>query len=125
MNSPLTPARREKLAQVLRQRQQALQAQLLARERGGSAAEQALAAREEDGDDALQLASSKEIESTLSDMEQRELAALAAALQRVDDADYGLCIDCGKPIPFARLHIEPEALRCVACESKREKQDGT
>ena len=30
------------------------------------------------------------------------------------------CVDCGKRIPFERLIIEPQALRCVACGSKRE-----
>lgn len=123
MSTRLTPARRDLLAQVLRKRQQALATQLQAREQGGSAAEQALAAREQDGDDALQLASEHEIESTRTDIEHRELAALAAALQRVNDADYGLCTDCGKAIPFERLFIEPQALRCVACESMREKKE--
>ncbi len=123
MSTRLTPARRDLLAQVLRKRQQALARQLQAREEGGSAAEQALAAREQDGDDALQLASEHEIESTRTDIEHRDLAALGAALQRVNDADYGLCADCGKAIPFERLFIEPQALRCVACESMREKKE--
>lgn len=123
MSTRLTPARRDLLAQVLRQRQQALATQLQAREQGGSAAEQALAAREQDGDDALQLASDNEIESARTGIEHRELAALGAALQRVHEAEYGLCADCGKAIPFERLFIEPQALRCVACESVREKKE--
>ena len=41
-------------------------------------------------------------------------------LQHVHDDDYGLCTDCGVGIPFDRLKIEPQALRCVACESRHE-----
>lgn len=120
MSHPLTRAQREMLAQVLREREQALQAQLQAHLQGRSTAEKALAAREQDGDDAKQLASDQEIGTALTNRERLELAALAAAMQRLNEADYGLCVDCGKRIPFERLLIEPQALRCVACESRRE-----
>lgn len=122
MSHPLTKAQREMLAQVLREREQALQAQLQAHLQGRSQAEKALAAREQDGDDAKQLASDQEIGAALTNRERSELAALAAAMKRLHEADYGLCVDCGKRIPFERLIIEPQALRCVACESKREKK---
>ncbi len=121
MSHPLTHAQREMLAQVLREREQALQSQLQSHTLGRSQAEKALAAREQDGNDARQFASDQEVGATLTALEQRELAALAAALKRVHEADYGLCVDCGKHIRFERLQIEPQALRCVGCESKREK----
>jgi DnaK suppressor protein len=120
MSHPLTRAQREMLAQVLRDREQALRAQLQAHLQGRSQAEKALAAREQDGDDAKQLASDQEIGTALTNRERQELAALAAAMQRLNEADYGLCAGCGKRIPFERLLIEPQALRCVACESRRE-----
>jgi len=120
MSHPLTRAQREMLAQVLREREQALQAQLQAHLQGRSQAEKALAAREQDGDDAKQLASDQEVGAALTNRERQELAALATAMKRLQEADYGLCVDCGKRIPFERLIIEPQALRCVACGSKRE-----
>jgi DnaK suppressor protein len=120
MSHPLTRAQREMLAQVLREREQALQTQLQAHLQGRSQAEKALAAREEDGNDARQFASDQEVGTALTNLERQELAALAAAMQRLHEADYGQCVDCGKRIPFERLIIEPQALRCVACESKRE-----
>jgi DnaK suppressor protein len=123
MGHALTKPQREALAALLRARQQALAAQLLAREQGRSPAEQALVAREEDGNDARQLASEHEVEAALSGIEHRELAALAAALKRVHDADYGLCTACGRGIPFGRLKVEPQARRCVACEALREKKN--
>jgi len=37
-------------------------------------------------------------------------------LRRVDDdEDFGLCIDCSKPIPMARLKAMPETQYCVDC----------
>ncbi len=120
MSHPLTHAQREMLAQVLRERQQVLQAQLQGHQQGRSQAEKALAAREQDGNDAKQFASDQEIGATLTNRERSELAALAAALQRLHEADYGQCVDCGKRIPFERLLVEPQTQRCVACESKRE-----
>lgn len=45
------------------------------------------------------------------------LAGMEYALKRLDDDDpeFGYCVDCGEPIPFARLMSMPEASRCVNC----------
>ena len=43
------------------------------------------------------------------------------ALQRIQDGSYGKCADCGKSIPEGRLEARPEASRCVACQSKRDR----
>ena len=50
-----------------------------------------------------------------------ELRALEAALKRVSDGAYGLCVDCGEDIPYERLHAQPSAARCVACQQRHEK----
>ncbi|WP_052460462.1 TraR/DksA family transcriptional regulator [Microbacterium gorillae] len=47
-----------------------------------------------------------------------ELAAIAAARVRMDAGEYGVCIDCGRAIPVARLRARPFATRCVACEER-------
>ena len=46
------------------------------------------------------------------------------ALQRIRDGTYGVCADCGKRIPAARLQAKPEAKRCVACQSEYETARG-
>jgi len=44
------------------------------------------------------------------------LVRLKEALKRVDeDEDFGLCIDCGDPIPMLRLQAMPETEFCVEC----------
>jgi DnaK suppressor protein len=44
------------------------------------------------------------------------------ALGRMADDEYGLCVDCGDDIPIERLKIRPFSLRCVPCQSMREKK---
>ena len=44
------------------------------------------------------------------------------ALVRIDHGVYGVCADCGKPIPEGRLDARPEAARCVGCQSKRDRK---
>ena len=43
------------------------------------------------------------------------LVRLEDAVKRVDDEDFGLCADCGEPIPMARLKAMPETILCVNC----------
>jgi RNA polymerase-binding transcription factor DksA len=38
-----------------------------------------------------------------------------AALGRLHEPDYGVCIECGKDIGFERLAADPSALHCRSC----------
>jgi DnaK suppressor protein len=38
-----------------------------------------------------------------------------AALARMDQGTYGICIDCGQTIPAERLEARPLSVRCVRC----------
>jgi DnaK suppressor protein len=49
------------------------------------------------------------------------LAAIDQALNRLHDGTYGLCIDCGQPIPEKRLEAIPWAVRDRACQERYEK----
>jgi len=49
-----------------------------------------------------------------------ELVAVRAALERIADGSYGECIDCGQGVGLARLQAQPQAVRCVGCQSKAE-----
>lgn len=51
-----------------------------------------------------------------------ELRAVAAALRRIGDEDFGACIDCGRPIAYERLLAEPSAQRCIDCQSRYERE---
>jgi DnaK suppressor protein len=49
------------------------------------------------------------------------LVAVEVALRRFADGSYGVCASCGHAIPLARLDAVPHAVRCVRCQSKRER----
>ncbi|MDO9193705.1 MAG: TraR/DksA C4-type zinc finger protein [Undibacterium sp.] len=46
-----------------------------------------------------------------------EWQALQMARARFDADLSDVCMDCDAPIPFARLQVEPTAVRCIACQS--------
>ena len=46
---------------------------------------------------------------------QEKLNKLYLALSKVDDDDFGICIQCHKPIPLGRILIMPQARTCVVC----------
>ena len=43
------------------------------------------------------------------------LSMLHSALKRIDDPDFGICIECEESIPTGRLLIMPESRKCVHC----------
>lgn len=120
MTHSLSNEQRATLAHALQMRRQALERQMSSHLRDQSRVEFARDLLLQDGDDAPQRASDREVDQTLSDIDLQALAAVSEAQQRLNADDYGLCIDCDEPIPFERLLIEPEALRCMACQSAHE-----
>jgi DnaK suppressor protein len=94
----------------------------MAEQRGGqiSRAEAASALFGHPEDSPAQLATEKEIEFAIGEHEVAELEALDAALARIEAGTYGECVDCGVNIPAARLHVTPEAPRCIHCQEKYE-----
>jgi len=53
------------------------------------------------------------------------LELIEEAIQRlVENKNYGICQDCGQPIPPARLEVRPYAIYCTKCKSIREKNGG-
>lgn len=50
---------------------------------------------------------------------QGQLKQLESALDRLESGGYGICMDCGAPIPAKRLRAIPWALYCVACQERK------
>ena|SRR5688572_5821392 len=50
----------------------------------------------------------------------REIREIDEALERIRDGTFGICEDCEKKIPAARLEAIPYAVRCAACQVKEE-----
>lgn len=60
---------------------------------------------------------------------RQRAAALAAQKQRAQETEAPLivdgvryCLDCGDPIPAARLAARPESVRCIDCKEIRERR---
>ena len=45
--------------------------------------------------------------------------ALIAALERLEQGEFGYCDACGDEIGAARLQLDPTAMRCISCASGR------
>ncbi len=54
----------------------------------------------------------------------RELQKIERRISKIsEDEEFGLCEECGGPIPKKRLLIMPEATLCVPCQQKMERLD--
>lgn len=124
MNPPLDKTDRDALRSELLLRREALLVTLALHQGGESRVQHARELLLQDGDDAPQRDADREVDLAFTDHERHELADIGAALQRLDNEDYGVCSDCGADIPLARLKVQPQALRCVACESRQESKRG-
>lgn len=44
------------------------------------------------------------------------------ALRRVDEGEYGKCVECGQPVEDKRLDAVPWAPLCMRCQELKERQ---
>ena len=124
MSHFLTQGQRALLQQLLHMRMHELDRRVALRAGGASRSEEASEILRQDGDDAPQRDADREVALARADRDVEELGVVSTALARIHDADFGQCADCGEAIPFDRLKLEPWALRCVACEDRRERGRG-
>ncbi len=64
-----------------------------------------------------------EMRSQLAEKESQELTSINNALHKMETGEYGLCEECGMPIPIERLEIIPGAELCLKCQEELE-EDG-
>lgn len=121
MTPSLTAAQRQRLEQALRHEHNELSARRKAYLGGLTRAEHAREVLLQDGDDAPQRASDREIDMQRVEEDVARLADIDAALQRIAEGRYGICGDCGEDIPAKRLDVAPHARYCINCEAQRER----
>ena len=56
------------------------------------------------------------LDAVRHDRTPARLAAITAALRRVETGDFGKCARCGSRISFDRLVEMPEVTLCIACD---------
>jgi DnaK suppressor protein len=107
--------------ETYRQRLLALQQQLVQRIFG---LEDTMLAMDADRDiertDRVQEEAAEVALTALDEQGRREMAAIQAALARIDAGTYGICDTCGETISTARLTAMPMARRCVSCQERLE-----
>jgi DnaK suppressor protein len=42
---------------------------------------------------------------------------IKAALERIEEREFGFCQNCGEPIPHGRLKLDPTLPTCIECAS--------
>lgn len=123
---PSTPQlshdQRAVLANLLQAKQLDLQRGRAVQLQGQSQAESARQTLLQDPDDTSQRAGDQEVAGTVANIDSGEFNAVSSALQRIHRAGYGLCTDCQAAIPFDRLRLAPQTLRCAACQTLHERK---
>jgi RNA polymerase-binding protein DksA len=109
---------------LLEERQRVVDAiEYLHRENAGSLAdEEEVGAYDNHPGDVATITLDREMDYSLEDNASAVLAAIDAALGRIDDGSYGRCVRCGKPIGEERLEARPWATLCI--DDKRREEQG-
>ena len=58
-----------------------------------------------------------------SQRREATLKHIVAALKRLDDGEFGLCLSCDEPINPKRLEFDPTVTLCIDCASAAENSD--
>ena len=64
-------------------------------------------------------AATAELTETLGLVEnlKGQLLDVDAAIGKIKDGTYGVCVDCGKEIGADRMEFRPNSIRCVSCKA--------
>jgi DnaK suppressor protein len=118
MEKTINPSRHEDLKSMLDQRRHDLRNDVHARMRtirgGGPAAAHRM------GGDASETRIHEDLELALIQIHAEMVAAITAALARLDEGDYGRCQECGDEISEKRLRALPFATCCKDCQEAAE-----
>ncbi len=69
--------------------------------------------------DSSQVTAERGEAEALANTLRETLGEVEHALEKMGTGSFGLCENCGKPIPAARLEAMPTARFCIDCASKR------
>ncbi|WP_301584355.1 RNA polymerase-binding protein DksA [Halomonas alkaliantarctica] len=85
----------------------------------------AIASHERDSDEADQTSFEEELRLSLrqADRESRLVNNINAALQRIENGEYGFCEETGEPIGIPRLLFRPTAKLCIEAKERQERKE--
>ena len=118
----LTREQTDELSSAIEQRRRALVGELredVARARGTPPRELSGAAPDPGDESVADLIGDLDRAEVARELD--ELRGIEAARQRFEEGNYGVCIECGQDIGYARLRANPTAIRCIICQTRYEK----
>ena len=68
-----------------------------------------------DSEEQAQERENDEVLDEIGNETQLSISRIKAALQRIEEGEYGICQKCGDEIAVERLQILPESTFCVKC----------
>jgi len=78
--------------------------------------------RDPEYEEGAQVKVADDVLTSLSETARREVMQIDAAIGRMDEDEYGTCVDCDQEIPIERLRALPFTLRCQEDEEVRERE---
>ncbi|MBN2547085.1 MAG: TraR/DksA family transcriptional regulator [Spirochaetes bacterium] len=75
--------------------------------------------------DSIDLATStitQNLLKTMNQKNQQKIMAIEAALRRIGENGFGVCISCGSNIEESRLEAIPWTTKCMKCKSDEQKK---
>ena len=73
----------------------------------------------------MQLAGQREFAARALERDTKNLMQIDAALERIDDGAFGICLDCEEAISPKRLAAVPWAGYCLHCQELHDAQEAT
>ncbi|MDA0666198.1 MAG: TraR/DksA family transcriptional regulator [Planctomycetota bacterium] len=75
----------------------------------------------DDGEDSSAEGYSRDFQLGLIENEEDILKSTNEALTRIENSEFGACLECEELIPPRRLEVVPYAAYCIGCQSLFEK----
>ncbi len=63
----------------------------------------------------MEAINAKSVNEAALNAAKHKLTKLKYALSTIDNENFGICVECGEPIPLGRILIMPESNLCVDC----------
>ena len=70
----------------------------------------------------LEAISARNVNKSALTQAKGRLAGLKLAQAGLNEPEFGLCLECGEPIPLPRILLMPHSKMCVACAEEAESQ---
>ena len=76
-----------------------------------------------DGEDLSAQDNERDVALDIIDRRSNRLGLVNAALKRLEEGTYGICVECGNHISAARLEADPAVALCIECQRRAEEAE--